>query len=94
MRRKGVGGGPGPWDEAWQGALMDWMGVENLEERTAAPGWIDPRVLEFLRVLFDAQWLQSALDRRGIALPLALIAGLGWLATSLLRRRRRESVLA
>ena len=29
-----------------------------------------------------------------IALPLALIAGLGWLATSLLRRRRRESVLA
>jgi uncharacterized protein DUF4349 len=29
-----------------------------------------------------------------IALPLALIAALGWLATSLLRRRRRESVLA
>ena len=29
-----------------------------------------------------------------IALPLGLIAGLGWLATSLLRRRRRESVLA
>jgi Domain of unknown function (DUF4349) len=29
-----------------------------------------------------------------IALPLALIAGLGWLTTSLLRRRRRESVLA
>ena len=29
-----------------------------------------------------------------IALPLALIGGLGWLATSLLRRRRRESVLA
>jgi Domain of unknown function (DUF4349) len=29
-----------------------------------------------------------------IALPLTLIAGLGWLATSLLRRRRRESVLA
>jgi Domain of unknown function (DUF4349) len=29
-----------------------------------------------------------------IALPLALIAGLGWLVTSLLRRRRRESVLA
>jgi hypothetical protein len=25
------------------------MAVENLEERTAAPGWIDPRVLEFLR---------------------------------------------
>jgi Domain of unknown function (DUF4349) len=29
-----------------------------------------------------------------IALPLALIAALGWLATSLVRRRRRESVLA
>jgi hypothetical protein len=29
-----------------------------------------------------------------IGLPLALIAGLGWLATSLLRRRRRESALA
>jgi hypothetical protein len=25
------------------------MGVENLEERAAAPGWIDPRVLEFMR---------------------------------------------
>jgi hypothetical protein len=23
--------------------------VENLEERTAAPGWIDPRVLGVLR---------------------------------------------
>ena len=29
-----------------------------------------------------------------IALPLALIGALGWLATSLLRRRRRDSVLA
>jgi uncharacterized Ntn-hydrolase superfamily protein len=46
-------GSPGPlpsnWDDAWQGALWDWMGVENLEERTAAPGWIDPRVLAVLR---------------------------------------------
>jgi hypothetical protein len=25
------------------------MAVENLEERAAAPGWIDPRVLEVLR---------------------------------------------
>jgi hypothetical protein len=25
------------------------MGVENLEERLAAPGWIDPRVLAVLR---------------------------------------------
>lgn len=40
---------PDGWDEGWQGALEDWMAVENLEERTAAPGWIDPRVLAFLR---------------------------------------------
>jgi uncharacterized Ntn-hydrolase superfamily protein len=40
---------PSTWDETWQGALQDWMGVENLEERLAAPGWIDPRVLEVLR---------------------------------------------
>jgi hypothetical protein len=25
------------------------MGVENLEERTAAAGWIDPKVLAYLR---------------------------------------------
>lgn len=40
---------PAGWDETWQAALWDWMGVENLEERTAAPGWIDPRVLDYLR---------------------------------------------
>jgi uncharacterized Ntn-hydrolase superfamily protein len=40
---------PSNWDSTWQGALEDWMGVENLEERTAAPGWIDPRVLAVLR---------------------------------------------
>lgn len=40
---------PATWDTTWQGALEDWMGVENLEERTAAPGWIDPRVLAVLR---------------------------------------------
>jgi uncharacterized Ntn-hydrolase superfamily protein len=42
---------PAGWDEAWQGALGDWLGVANLEERTAAPGWIDPRVLGVLRNL-------------------------------------------
>jgi uncharacterized Ntn-hydrolase superfamily protein len=46
-------GTPGPlpsnWDPSWQQALEDWMSVENLEERTAARGWIDRRVLEFLR---------------------------------------------
>jgi uncharacterized Ntn-hydrolase superfamily protein len=40
---------PDGWDEHWQGALVDWMAVENLEERNAAPGWIDPRVVSFLR---------------------------------------------
>jgi uncharacterized Ntn-hydrolase superfamily protein len=40
---------PSNWDEAWQRALEQWMDVENLEERIAALGWIDPRVLEILR---------------------------------------------
>jgi uncharacterized Ntn-hydrolase superfamily protein len=40
---------PSNWDAQWQQALEDWMAVENLEERTAAPGWVDRRVLEFLR---------------------------------------------
>ena len=33
------------WDAAWDAALLTWMGVANLEERTAAAGWIDPAVL-------------------------------------------------
>jgi uncharacterized Ntn-hydrolase superfamily protein len=40
---------PANWDDRWQAALDDWMAVGNLEERMAAPGWIDPRVLEILR---------------------------------------------
>lgn len=40
---------PQGWDDDWQRALWDWMGVANLEERTAAPGWIDPMVLDYLR---------------------------------------------
>ncbi|MBI3751716.1 MAG: hypothetical protein HY263_08715 [Chloroflexi bacterium] len=40
---------PEGWNDAWQAALVSWMGVENVEERTAAPGWIDPRVLQVLR---------------------------------------------
>jgi len=40
---------PEGWTMAWHDALGDWMGVANLEERLAAPGWIDPRVLEVLR---------------------------------------------
>lgn len=45
---------PEGWTMEWHGALEDWMGVANLEERTAAPGWIDPRVLEVLRKAADA----------------------------------------
>ena len=40
---------PAGWDEAWQTALTYWISVENLEERTAAASWIDPRVLAYLR---------------------------------------------
>jgi len=40
---------PTGWDDQWQHALEAWMGVENLAERLAAPGWIDWRVLDFLR---------------------------------------------
>ncbi len=40
---------PDGWDLDWQGALVNWMAVENLEERTAAAGWIDPRVVDFIR---------------------------------------------
>jgi hypothetical protein len=40
---------PEGWDEVWQAALVAWMSMENLEERTAAAGWIDPRVLDYLR---------------------------------------------
>ncbi len=45
---------PSNWDSIWQRALEDWMSVANLEERTAAPGWIDPRVLAVLRSKADA----------------------------------------
>jgi uncharacterized Ntn-hydrolase superfamily protein len=44
-------GYPSGWDDAWQGRLQAWMAVENLEERMAAPGWIDPAVLGHLRGL-------------------------------------------
>jgi uncharacterized Ntn-hydrolase superfamily protein len=40
---------PSNWDPDWQRALEEWMAVENLEERFAAPGWIDRRVLDILR---------------------------------------------
>ena len=37
------------WDGAWDAALIGWMGVANLEARTAALGRIDPVVLDALR---------------------------------------------
>jgi uncharacterized Ntn-hydrolase superfamily protein len=40
---------PDGWDATWSAALDEWMSIENLEERAAARGWIDPRVLEFMR---------------------------------------------
>jgi len=40
---------PDEWDEAWDAVLTEWMSVENLEERAAARGWVDPRVVAFLR---------------------------------------------
>lgn len=40
---------PDGWDTLWQERLLAWMAVENLEERTAAAGWIDPKVLAYLR---------------------------------------------
>ncbi len=40
---------PEGWDAGWQERFLAWMAVENLEERTAASGWIDPRVLAYLR---------------------------------------------
>lgn len=42
------------WDATWDRALVTWMGVANLEERTAAAGWIDPFVLEQLRAATDS----------------------------------------
>ncbi len=50
---------PAGWDPDWQAALEQWMDVENLEERTAAPGWIDPRVLEILRARARAAGAQA-----------------------------------
>jgi uncharacterized Ntn-hydrolase superfamily protein len=45
---------PAGWDDAWQASLVGWMAVENLEERIAAPGWIDRRVQAYLRNAVDA----------------------------------------
>ncbi len=46
---------PDGWDAAWQERLLAWMSVENLEERASAAGWIDPRVLAYLRMAATAR---------------------------------------
>ena len=62
--QRALGGAPrigeprdtGPeWDASWDAALVSWMGVANLEERTAAAGWIDPVVLDELRRLGETE---------------------------------------
>lgn len=54
VNRIGTPRDAGPdWDATWDAALLTWMGVANLEERTAAAGWIDPAVLEQLRAATD-----------------------------------------
>lgn len=40
---------PASWDASWEAAMTEWISMDNLEERMAAPGWIDPRVLGYLR---------------------------------------------
>jgi uncharacterized Ntn-hydrolase superfamily protein len=40
---------PAGWDAGWQQALEGWMGLENLVARLAAPGWVDPLVVDHLR---------------------------------------------
>jgi uncharacterized Ntn-hydrolase superfamily protein len=44
---------PTNWNDDWQRALIEWMDVANLEARIAAPGWVDPRVVELLRSAQD-----------------------------------------
>jgi uncharacterized Ntn-hydrolase superfamily protein len=56
---------PEGWDDTWQAALMDWMSMENLEERAAAAGWIDPRVLDYVRRRAEATIGRPASARRG-----------------------------
>lgn len=40
---------PVGWDDPWQARLASWMGMENLEGRMVAPGWVDRATLEHLR---------------------------------------------
>jgi len=41
------------WEPEWDAALVGWIGMANLEARTAAAGWIDPAVLAALREASD-----------------------------------------
>ena len=40
---------PATWDAQWEAVMAEWISTENLEERMTARGWIDPKVLEYLR---------------------------------------------
>lgn len=40
---------PEGWNDAWQQALVGWMVLENLQARFAAPGWVDPQIVDLLR---------------------------------------------
>jgi uncharacterized Ntn-hydrolase superfamily protein len=43
------------WTDGWDAAFLGWMGVANLEERSAEAGWIDPVVLAELRAAAGAE---------------------------------------
>jgi Domain of unknown function (DUF4349) len=71
---------------------VDLAGTDDNSGSGEAGGSFDDAVSDAGDLLVG---LAGALIRiMAIALPLALIAALGWLATRTLRRRRRESVLA
>jgi uncharacterized Ntn-hydrolase superfamily protein len=40
---------PAVWTDEWDAVMAEWVSTENLEERMTARGWIDPRVLDYLR---------------------------------------------
>lgn len=42
------------WDDGWQARLVGWMGMENLEGRMVAPGWIDRATVDHLRTIAGA----------------------------------------
>lgn len=47
---------PPGWDGTWQARLSGWMGMENMEMRAVAFGWIDQAVLDHLRRQASRRW--------------------------------------